>query len=184
MAKPPGDPWARFCLYVDQNGPIPSHRPELGPCWIWTLSTFQKRGGYGKFRLPGRKTVYAHRFALEKALGRSIRDGLCACHHCDNPLCVRGSHLFEGTRAANNADMTEKGRVAKGDRHSSVTRPDCVPRGEAKSSAKLTEHEVREIRAAIAFGELQKTIAMRYGVIPQTISQIARGKTWRHVEGL
>src|SRR6478609_5365672 len=26
----------RFWKKVDKNGPIPAHRPELGPCWIWT----------------------------------------------------------------------------------------------------------------------------------------------------
>ncbi|MBU6428993.1 MAG: hypothetical protein KGR26_08285, partial [Cyanobacteria bacterium REEB65] len=25
-----------FWAQVDKDGPIPSHRPDLGPCWIWT----------------------------------------------------------------------------------------------------------------------------------------------------
>jgi hypothetical protein len=26
----------RFWKKVDKNGPVPAHRPELGPCWLWT----------------------------------------------------------------------------------------------------------------------------------------------------
>ena len=33
----------RFWSKVDKNGPIPSHRPELGPCWIWIA----RRDRYG-----------------------------------------------------------------------------------------------------------------------------------------
>jgi len=182
MPRRISDPWLRFCANVDKNGPVPVHRPELGQCWNWTLSTFRKRGGYGKFRLPGRITVYAHRFALEHALGRPLGPGFCACHHCDNPLCVRESHLFEGTRSFNNSDMAAKGRAAKGERHASVTHPERVPRGESKSGTKLTEAAVREIREALAFGEQQGVLAMRYGVRPGTISRIALGKNWKHVQ--
>ena len=37
----------RFWAKVDKNGPVPAHRPELGPCWIWTAARFKR--GYGKF---------------------------------------------------------------------------------------------------------------------------------------
>ena|ERR1700694_1946906 len=33
-----GDPMLRFWLKVNQNGPVPEHRPELGPCWVWTAA--------------------------------------------------------------------------------------------------------------------------------------------------
>src|SRR5438477_8325240 len=29
-----GDPVETFWKRVDKNGPVPAHRPELGPCWI------------------------------------------------------------------------------------------------------------------------------------------------------
>jgi len=67
----------------------------------------------------------------------------CALHHCDNTLCVRDEHLFEGDQGDNARDRASKGRngsvsrpdrVARGDRHSSRTHPERIARGERHSS--------------------------------------------------
>jgi predicted XRE-type DNA-binding protein len=50
-------------------------------------------------------------------------------------------------------------------------------------TAKLTEGQVREIRRQLRMGVNQKTIATQYKVHQSTISDIARGRTWRHVRG-
>lgn len=106
-------PEQRFWPKVDKAGPIPPHRPELGPCWVWMASVFEDRNGYGKFQAgEGRATaeaVYAHRYAWELTWG-TVPDGLWVLHHCDNPPCVRLDHLFLGTAADNVADMMAKGR--------------------------------------------------------------------------
>ena len=84
-----------FWLRVDKNGPV--IYPELGNCWIWTGSkaTLNKYG--------------PHRTSWSFIHG-PIPDGKYICHHCDNPPCVRPSHLFLGTPSDNVADMLTKGR--------------------------------------------------------------------------
>jgi transposase-like protein len=51
-----------------------------------------------------------HRVALAEKLGRPIRPGMKALHHCDNPPCHEPEHIYEGTSAQNNQDTIERGR--------------------------------------------------------------------------
>ena len=74
-----------------------------GACWPWTGP--RHSAGYGLFRRQ-----YAHRLALESALGRPLGSGMEACHSCDNPPCCNPAHLFEGTHQDNVRDMAAKGR--------------------------------------------------------------------------
>jgi hypothetical protein len=74
-------------------------------CWEWTSRRDYK--GYGRW-LRG---TLAHRASFEFENG-PIPKGLEVCHRCDNPLCVRPSHLFLGTHADNIRDMIAKGRAA------------------------------------------------------------------------
>ncbi len=87
---------------------------SLFGCWPW--KGWSNGQGYGKIatseRGPRAGGTLAHRIAWEFEHGQ-IPDGLCVCHHCDNPRCCRPSHLFIGTKADNNRDMRLKGR-AKG----------------------------------------------------------------------
>jgi hypothetical protein len=61
-----------------------------------------------------------------------------------------------------------------------------VPKGEAHGSSKLTEDDVRAIRAMAEAGCTHREIAQQYGVHRTAVSQIVRGETWTHVpdEGL
>lgn len=97
-----GDDTARFFQYVDKNGPIPSRRPELGPCWIWTGVKHRTRG-YGRFYVGGRggRYVQAHRWSYEAAIA-SIPDGLTIDHLCCVTRCVNPAHLEPVTQAENN----------------------------------------------------------------------------------
>jgi hypothetical protein len=62
-------------------------------CWNWTGS---KTGdGYGRFRVDGNE-VMAARFAYEQEHGE-IEDGLRIGRSCENPSCVRPSHLYAAT---------------------------------------------------------------------------------------
>lgn len=90
----------RFWAKVDKNGPIPEHRPDLGPCW---LRRSKKNHGYGVFSI-GKKSISAHRYAYELVVG-PIPDGYQIdhlCHHpdlcelaeqCPHRRCVNPAHL-------------------------------------------------------------------------------------------
>lgn len=149
----------RFWAKVNKNGPIPEHRPELGPCWVWTAHCNVK--GYGNFTFKGDEKL-AHRFSYEVFVA-NIEDGLFICHHCDNPPCVNQSHLFQGTRIDNVQDAVKKERMAKGETH---------------SKTKLTAEQVMEIRKSdLTYPEL----AERYGMSLVGIKHIRWGLRWKHL---
>lgn len=58
-------------------------------CWMWTAAT--GGGGYGRFKIDGRLHT-AHRVAYELAIG-DIPEGMQVDHLCNEPACVRPSHL-------------------------------------------------------------------------------------------
>ena len=169
----------RFWSRVNRNGPVPTHQPDLGACWLWTGGL--SRAGYGVLWVDGRQ-VLAHRYSHELAAGH-VPPGCFVCHRCDTPACVRPDHLFVGTAAENSADMARKGRATSpsGERHRSVTHPETVLRGEQKSQAKLSDAAVAEIRRAWTAGEAQRSLARRFGVDQSQVSRVARGLVWRHV---
>jgi hypothetical protein len=154
----------RFWSKVDKNGPVPAHCPELGPCWVWTAST---NSGYGQFSVPDcdGKMVLAHRMAFKLATGTSPEN---VCHHCDNPPCVRPSHLWAGTPAENIQDMDAKGRGRR-------------PRGEQAVNSRMTEAKVIDLRRRRALGESRGALAEEFGIAKVTVDGIVRRKTWKHV---
>jgi len=180
-----------FWKLVNRSGPIPEHRPELGPCWLWTGGKVGK--GYGSFRGLNQKTTSAHRFAWLLANG-AIPDRMHVLHKCDNMLCVRAEHLFLGTNTVNVHDMIAKGRHShgaqhgslcnppRGDGHVSRRKPELRPRGERHGRAKLTEAHVREIRALYAAGGItQRELAKRFNSNQASISCVINRKQWKSV---
>ena len=133
-------------------------------CWEWTAGKFST--GYGAFKLSGRLQK-AHRIAYELYVGK-IPDGLCVCHRCDNPGCVRPDHLFLGTHADNARDKIDKGRGNQ-------------PLGERNGQAKLTEAQVVAIRSRYAAGERQCDLAKECVVGHASIWRIVRRVTWASV---
>ena len=134
---------------------------KTGGCWLWTGAVDGR--GYGRFNSGGKRgpTLLAHRVAWSICVGR-LPDGAYLCHRCDTPPCVRPTHLFIGDAAANAADMVTKGRSAKGSAH---------------SQARLTDADVRRIRALS--GTLsQGKIAAEFGVSQGCVTDIVRRKTW------
>lgn len=99
----------RLLATIERTGGVPSHRPDLGPCWLWT-GTLDK-DNYGKTKRSG-VIGYVHRIAYEVFVG-PIPDGLQLdhlCHHpdhctpgvgCPHRRCINPAHLEPTTAAAN-----------------------------------------------------------------------------------
>lgn len=148
----------RFWRKVDQSG--------ANGCWNWTGGTHKR--GYGTLCGEDGKTVATHRLSYEMHRG-AVPAGLYVRHICDNPRCVNPDHLLIGTPSDNVRDMWERARA----------RPTGV-RGEKHLKAKLTEDDVRAIRADTAKSNHQW--ARELGVTPNSIRAIRIGKNWAHVK--
>lgn len=128
-----------------------------GDCWVWTGS--RNGAGYGTVTIDGRSD-FAHRLAWTLTYGR-IPPGKRVLHRCDNPPCVRPSHLFLGTQSENLIDAVTKGRGG---------------------TAKLTVSDILTIRDLLAEGLSQQAVADRFHVSQVTISLVHRGRTWSHAD--
>ncbi len=152
------------------------------------------KAGYGQLscRAVSNQPLTAHRVSWELETGQLPDKHVL--HHCDNPRCVRLSHLFSGTQRDNNRDRDQKGRVASGDRNGARTRPDRNPfvrnKGAGRTveqhhAAKLTWDRVRKIRADFATGEYTKADLARRENISQTVTgRVIKGTLWREDNGL
>lgn len=87
--------------------------------------------------------------------------------HLDgNPLNRALSNIAYGTPAENVADKTVHGTMARGDDH---------------GRSKLTEANVRVIRALLLATQTRRAIAARFGVSRTAIDDVWSGRTWGHV---
>ena len=122
-------------------------------CWIWTGAMLKT--GYGSIRVDG-KALRAHRVAYELTHG-PIPNGMLLRHSCDNPKCINPAHLIPGTKRENTQDALDRGQHVVGEDH---------------YKAKIPNHAIDTIRAALAAGVPGKYLAKQFGVDPSTISQI------------
>lgn len=134
-------------------------------CWEWTA--YRDPNGYG--RMGGsepRTVILAHRASWEIHFG-PIPDNLDVLHTCDNPPCSRPDHLFLGTALDNMRDASTKNRTTKGER---------------ANAAKLTAGQVLAIRARYAAGGIShQALADAYGVARESVSDLIRRETWKHL---
>lgn len=155
---------AKFWRYVQKSAD-----PE--GCWIWIGSPADD-ANYGAFyfsTVAGKKNYRrAHRVSF-KLHHKHIDDNLFVLHRCDNPPCVRGDHLFQGTNYENVQDMVRKDRHCRGERATF-------------SNVVLTAAKVLRIRKLLAQGKLQgRVIAKKFGISEQNVCDIKMRRTWKHI---
>jgi predicted XRE-type DNA-binding protein len=163
----PTSPQERFLSYINMDGPIPEHRPGLGPCWTWGASFDQD--GYAKIGI----TISVGKYMTARAARKSwewfygpIGKELLVLHKCDNPSCVNPIHLFLGNSKSNVMDMHDKGRFPRQD-------------GDFNFAAKITRKIAEEIRVLYASGNFtQLEIANKFKISRENVGHVVRGNTW------
>lgn len=130
-------------------------------CWLWTSA--KHRNGYGCFTM-NKKDNSAHRLSWLLA-GHTIPEGHLIRHKCRNRHCVNPEHLETGTYKENQMDRVRDGTDSRGEKH---------------GQSKLTEDQIRAIRARHT--ENQRGLAKEYGVSQRAIFDIIHRRTWKHLE--
>lgn len=130
-----------------------------GECVIWT--GLLNKQGYGRININGNIEI-ASRASFELFNG-PIPDGLCVCHKCDRPACIRPEHLFLGTHA----DMLSKGR-------------NRAVYGAEHPRTKLSDDEVNLIRRRRLNGDRCDRLAKEFGVHPAHVSRICNSLRRSH----
>ena len=155
-----GTIYERFSSYV--------HRKQDHECWPW-VGAITNATGYGQiteWRDNKRVNRRSHRLAWEFCFG-PIPDGLLVRHMCHNPACCNPTHLLLGTAKDNFEDKVRAKREGNS----------VMLKGEENVNSKLTEVQVREIRAAT--GKTVRQMAKEYGVSKTLISAVRCNQTWK-----
>ena len=148
---------------------------ETGEIWSYRLGYLRRlsggidTNGYRIYTIRGdrsQKTRTGHQLVCEAANGPKP-DGMACRHRNGTKADNRAVNLAWGTYSENNGtDKRDAGSLLLGDRH---------------QSSKLSEKDVREIRASFPKASC-RSLASRFGVSANTIHRAALGKTWSHVK--
>lgn len=148
---------------VFQNSTFPDECIE----WQGAKSTF----GHGRMKRQG-TLVSPHRVVYESING-PLAESELVLHHCDHPGCVNPKHLFKGSYSDNMKDCAAKGRL-------STQIDPSITQGERRSTSKLTDDGVREIRR-LAGSVRVKDLAAKFGVHRSIIQKVIKRQRWAHV---
>lgn len=138
-------------------------------CWLSKYAIDKK--GYTHIGIDNKiyKIYKFHRVMLfwsDQSKTTEFNDGKNwqGCHTCPNKHCVNPAHLYWGTPQDNSNDSIKFGTQVFGER---------CPR------AKLTEIQVKEIRAKYPNGNItQRQLSIEYGVNTSAINNILNGRRW------
>lgn len=132
-------------------------------CLTWP---YGKPDGRARMAYEGRD-VLVSRIACEKVNGLPPTPKHQAAHLCGNGHlgCVNPRHLSWKTHTENMADKLIHGTHNRGERH---------------GMAKLKTEDVLAIRS-LRYSASQDEIARKFGVCPQYVGTIQRGKAWQHL---
>jgi hypothetical protein len=144
---------------------LQTYKVQSNGCWNFLGN--KDKDGYGVFSHGRGKQLRAHRASFE-FYNKTSADGLLVCHSCDNPSCINPDHLFLGNPKDNTQDMIKKGRKAN-----------C--QGSNHPLAKLNELDVISIKEQRSLGKKLIDIANQFGITFQTVSEICKGRTWKHL---
>lgn len=134
---------------------------------------FIDQDGYRRYIIKSdgeRFTEGAHRLVAEAFIGPSPSPNHEVAHSNGSRVSCHYRDLRWALRKENHADMQVHG---------------TAPKGERNPKAKITEQDVREIRAAYRQIKLERgsvpELAASYGLHHSTIIRIAKCLAWRHV---
>ena len=134
-------------------------------CLIWPFARARSRRhrGYGHLKIEG-KTVQAHRYACEHVHGAAPFPAAQAAHSCGNGHlgCCNPKHVSWKTASENQLDRITHGTDGRGTRN---------------PSAKLTDNDVREIRALEGV-KSQREIAKKFGIGQAHVHRIHKRLRW------
>lgn len=141
-------------------------------CWNWIGSI--NKNGYGQMSVDS-FPLMAHRISYFIRYGPLV-EGLCVCHECNNPRCVRPDpeHLLLETQKYNMQTAARLGRLSHR-KHA---------RGSAHGISKFTESDVAEIRRRYRGGESVASIHKTSfsGLTRGALYHIVHNRYWKHVK--
>lgn len=139
---------------------------RISPSKVLTPHLNLARGGYYsvKVSVEGKAVTKAVHSLVCEAFQGLRSDGMTAAHNNGDPTDNRAENLRWATLRDNAADKRKHGTLLQGERN---------------SMAKLTDDDVRLIRAST---DSASSIARSLGVSFSMVCRIRRGEAWKHVK--